>query len=92
VPGGDKTIHFAGYFVAALLMQASLSGIFSPRHLVGFCGLVILAAFDETTQDLVGRGPSMGDFLADAAGVVCGAGLAVGTLSVRKLLKRKSLP
>ncbi len=73
--GGDKVLHYLGYFVfGALLMglRASL-GEFRWRSVVGRAGfLACYGAFDEITQKLVGRSADVADWCADVLGACCG--------------------
>ena len=71
IPGGDVTVHFAAYFIAAILIWRSVLPGIGPYGL-SLAGLVVFAALDEVTQQWVGRSPSWHDLLADVAGGVGG--------------------
>jgi VanZ family protein len=74
VPGEDKTLHFVGYGVLALLF-----GIAFPRSLrLALIVLALYAAFDELTQPLVGRHCDFHDWLADLGGIAIGLTLVAG--------------
>jgi VanZ family protein len=74
----DKRLHFAGYFVLASLFAGALAAFgVSPRRraVLGLAILPAYGAFDEVTQALVRRNPAVGDWLADAMGVVAAIAL-----------------
>lgn len=79
VSGGDKAFHFMFYLALALLggraaMQRGQR--ITPRWALVWFGIyAAYGAADELLQALVQRTPSVGDWLADTAGVL--AGLAV---------------
>ncbi len=90
--GGDKVLHYLGYFVfGALLMglRASL-GEFRWPSVVGRAGfLACYGAFDEITQKLVGRSADVADWCADVLGACCG--LLVIVLLVRVCSRRTTI-
>jgi hypothetical protein len=79
----DKTMHLMAYFVLTFLVWFAIS----PYEKVRWIGrkvwivlaiLVGYAAGDEVLQGYVGRSMEVGDFVADAAGIL----LALGLLTV----------
>jgi VanZ family protein len=81
VPGGDKTLHFTGYFIAGLLLQRCFSFRWQLAFAVALIALIGLGAVDEATQAFVNRTPSIRDWYADAAGVVCSS--VAGSVAVK---------
>ena len=86
----DDVLHFAAYFVLALLALSA----WSRRKVLGPGDLAIVAvvligygAFDEWSQTPVGRDASVSDWLADAAGVLVGV-LVFGACTA--LLRRRT--
>lgn len=81
-PGVDKVVHFSLFAVLAL--TGRWAGV---RRTVLGVGLVLYAAVSELLQgtDLVDRDASLGDLVADSAGVVAG-------LLVWHLLSRRRSP
>ena len=82
LPGLDKLVHGALYFVLGWLVAAALSAA-GRRSVGGFVaglvGLAFFAALDEVHQLWVpGRVTSVGDWTADLVGATLG--LAVGML------------
>ncbi len=82
VPHFDKMVHFVMYAGWSSLWWLVLTegGRSRPRaSAVGWivAGGVAWAAFDELTQAIVGRHPSLWDFLCDVLGV----GLALAVLA-----------
>lgn len=85
VPGGDKTLHFAGYGGLAFLLGALLvlrrDDAATETRRFPFVGAMILlaayGAFDELTQLLVGRHSDILDWLADIGGIIIGLATAV---------------
>ncbi|MHC4697691.1 MAG: VanZ family protein [Planctomycetota bacterium] len=73
VPGADKVIHSALYFVLALLggwHMRSKGRRPSWTHLIAWAGVyAAYAGFDEWLQQFVERTPSLWDWIADVAGV-----------------------
>jgi len=74
VDHADKFFHFVLY---SLLVCLGGRYLFSTRRAVarstlwGYAGLYgVYAAFDEWLQQFVGRSMSLGDWLADVAGIV----------------------
>ena len=65
VPGGDKTLHFTGYFIAGLLLQWCFSFRWQLAFAVALIALIGLGAVDEITQAFVNRTPSIFDWYAD---------------------------
>jgi VanZ family protein len=85
----DKVLHVIGYAIlAALLLGRRASrGPFGRRStLVRWVLLMAYGAFDELSQQLVGRQVEFADWLADQAGVLCGLGFVI--LLVRTLGSR----
>jgi len=85
----DRTLHFAGYFLLAGLLTASLAG-FGVRPLRRGAAVILVmmayGALDELTQAFVNRGVSFGDWLADLLGAitaVAAAGLVALALARR---------
>ncbi len=79
VPAEDKTMHFLGYLILAILLFASLR-LLGRRHpaVMVLTVLLVYAAIDELLQIPVGRHAEMGDWYADAAGAAVGAVAAAG--------------
>lgn len=74
----DKVAHFVAYFVLTLFGGWWLRAGHSIRRItLVWLAAVFLAygAFDETTQPFVGRSMTLGDWAADALGVMIGMGL-----------------
>jgi VanZ family protein len=74
--GIDKLTHLAAFAVLSAIFAATWefsSGRLTWRHLL-WAWLIITAygAFDEWTQDFVGRNTSAADWLADATGAALG--------------------
>lgn len=78
----DKVIHFVLYLVLTLLAgrwclsasRAASTRATPTRTLIKWAaGFALYAAFDEWSQQFVGRSTSLGDFLADVAGVAVAA-------------------
>jgi VanZ family protein len=100
MPGGmsDKTLHFAAYFVLAVLCQHATaggrwSGIHPRSALAAFAIAAGYGAFDEFHQMLTpGRFPSVADWVADALGAAAalGLGLLVAAL-VRRLISSRDV-
>ena len=85
----DKLLHGAAYALLGTLCLRAAHGGLGPPRLVPTAWTVVLclayAAFEEWNQSRIpGRDPSVGDWLAD------GAGLAVAWLSVRLLTRRRA--
>ena len=84
----DKVAHFAAYFVLAALMAwtAALHGAKLHFRLLLVFWLIAVSygAVDELLQPPVGRSCELLDWLADAAGAVC------GLLACRKYLTERS--
>lgn len=85
IPASDKVVHFLGYAIlAALLLWAAQTAAETwPRWRGGACWLrrgamlvlavvLVYGVFDELTQPLVGRTADVLDWVADAAGALCG--------------------
>lgn len=73
VGGPDKLLHALGYLcLGASLALALAARLASARVRVAWCCgvLTVYAALDELTQPLVGRDASLGDWLADVAGLL----------------------
>jgi VanZ family protein len=74
IPGGDKTLHFTAYFLAALLLVRAFLQTARWVPMIGFIlGLWLLGALDEWTQPYVNRTCDFGDWLADAGGTAVAA-------------------
>ncbi len=95
--GGDKLLHFVGYAILASLLM----GLRASRGPFGWYSVVmrwiVLAgygAFDEVTQQLVGRHADVADWCADLIGAGCGLGFVVLLVRVcfPRQVKRESLP
>jgi VanZ family protein len=92
LPGNDKSLHFVGYGILALLMGAVLitqKRTFERRRFPfagAFFLLSLYAAFDELTQRLVGRHCDLQDWLADVAGIAIGLFVAA---CISQLLKAR---
>ena len=76
---GDKWAHFLGYGGLSFLVGTTL-WLASPRfhRLLPLWVLLVGAAygaFDEVTQQFVGRTPDLRDWFADCAGTAVGAGV-----------------
>jgi VanZ family protein len=78
----DKPIHFAAYAgLAVLLIGTWQYAAAEPkvRHLWwAWLALVLYAAIDESTQLLVGRTASFGDWFADVMGATVGLAIFAG--------------
>lgn len=85
IPGKDKTIHFLAYcFGAILLFFALLYKSSERKYLIGFIiALMIVGMLDEWTQPFFNRTCSLGDWIADASGII------IGTLIVIIFARRK---
>ncbi|MGE0478851.1 MAG: VanZ family protein [Phycisphaerae bacterium] len=89
VPHTDKWLHWLAYgLLAWLAWRAAYARwrVLSPRF-VWKAALVLLAyaGFDEWTQQFANRSPDMGDWLADATGIVV-------VLAVMELRRRIGAP
>ena len=78
----DKVIHFVEYMVLALLFHWGLAQHSRSERALAFAAVVFaclaIGALDEFTQFFIPqRDSSIMDWLADAAGVIIGALLAV---------------
>ena len=84
----DKLIHFFGYFGLGVLVAATYAtrrrDFPTASALVLLACLAAYAMFDELTQALVGRGPSVWDWAADLLGS------ASGLLATRGWLRRRA--
>ena len=73
---GDKVLHFTAYFLLVLLGGRWLRarrGTPHGRTLVRWGAVyTAYAVLDEWLQQFVGRSMTLGDFLADAVGIVLG--------------------
>lgn len=93
--GGDKLLHFVGYAIlASLLMGLRASrGPFGWHSVVmRWIVLAVYGAFDEITQQLVGRHADVADWCADQIGSLCGLGLVVLLMRVRCLRQVNANP
>jgi VanZ family protein len=72
----DKLVHAAAYALLAWLLAMAWersTGRLTGRHLrFAWLALALYAAADESTQLLVGRDASLGDWLADCVGAALG--------------------
>lgn len=70
IPHFDKYAHFAVFFFLTLLAELALKwNLWSKLAFVAIYGLFI-----EVLQHFVPhRSASLGDFIADAAGIICGS-------------------
>lgn len=89
VPAPDKWLHFVAFGLLAFLLWR-FAETFEPRLPAGFVGLAALglmlyAALDEYSQQFVGRGTELGDFVADAAGII----VVLGALEWRRRATHK---
>jgi len=91
VPGGDKTLHFTGYFIAGLLLQWCFSFRWQLAFAVALIALIGLGAVDEITQAFVNRTPSIFDWYADAAGIVCSSAAGSVAVKLRNFMREKNL-
>jgi VanZ family protein len=70
--GSDKLAHFAAYSILGLLLAFGQARSAVPLGWVLVIGMIV-GALDETYQGFVpGRARELGDWVADAAGVVTG--------------------
>lgn len=93
VPNEDKVIHFVMYALLAFLywrfgetFRRPVAGWF---FWVGAALLILYGGIDEYLQGFVRRGPSWGDWIADAAGVLLV--LTVFEVRRRRLIARAPL-
>jgi len=81
----DKFLHFMGFCAIGVVTVWRIIGPGSRLSMAAFLGwlafLLAYAAFDETTQQLVGRDCELGDWLADAMGAI--VGMSICLMSVR---------
>jgi len=92
MPVTDKTAHLVAYFVLGCLIGASMWAQNPSSKYIGLWVILIgmaYGAFDELTQDLVGRYCEWNDWLADSIGT-CAAVLVIGLL--RMLRKPRTMP
>ncbi len=72
-PGGDKLIHFVAYFVLVILgdrYMRSAGGARTPARKITWAGIyAAYGGLDEWLQGFVSREPSLGDWIADVAGI-----------------------
>jgi len=83
VPGEDKTFHAITYLLLAaamVLMLAARGHARRGRLAIAAVALPVYATMDELTQHFVNRYPSLGDWLADVAGVAAGIVLVEAAL------------
>jgi len=82
-PGSDKIAHFFLYFLLAFLGGRCLRSFGRALTIPGLAFWAALyaayAAADEWLQQFVGRDMSMGDWLADVAGIVVASLLLAAT-------------
>jgi VanZ family protein len=92
IPHLDKAAHFslfAGWITLACWVVASGAAKLSSRVVMGlFAAGALYGAFDELTQSLVGRDTSLGDYLADLAGML--SALAIRWKWAQHGLRRKA--
>jgi len=68
---GDHALHGAGYFILGVLFVLTLMAHRRPRRWRPLAALAVLAAygaFDEVTQALVARSPSLSEWWTDVQG------------------------
>ena len=87
--GWDKLLHLGAYGLLALLALRAFHGGWGRLTAAGSAGALLLAGgygiFDELHQSRVaGRHASVGDWLADLAGVLLALILVATLLAVRK--------
>ncbi|CAN5308435.1 MAG: VanZ family protein [Gemmatimonadetes bacterium] len=73
--GADKLVHFSLYAGLGFSMAKSWHGVLGRpggAALLGFALATLFGGAMEWLQAHVGRGPSWGDFAADASGAVVG--------------------
>ena len=89
---GDKTMHFACYFVIATLLLLSLAVFgtgLARRVTTVLLTMVIYGALDEASQHFVpGRTPAIADWLADSLGVIAAIVVLELALGIRRKLRR----
>ena len=71
----DKVIHFCGYAMLTLLgaFATTRSAVRPTRTLLRWSAIfLVYGVLDEWLQGFVNRTPSVGDFFADAAGILAG--------------------
>ncbi len=90
VPGGDKTLHFVGFFISGWLLQMLLPNRLWPRGM-GVLALTVFAAVDELTQPWFGRSCDAFDVLADTAGVIVATAVVAATRLFRNRFLSKEL-
>ena len=89
----DRLLHALGFFALAgalwlTLWSRGITGRDRPRWILAT--MMIYAAFDETTQELVGRSPDVVDWMADVCGAVIAVGLCEAFIrhALRKLTRK----
>lgn len=90
LPGGvsDKTGHFAGYALLAILLVRAfaggrMSGITWRGSIAGVLVAVLYGISDEFHQSFVpGRGPDVMDVFADAIGAASGTAFALAARAI----------
>ncbi len=84
----DKFLHFMGFCALGIVTVWRVVGPTSRISITVLAGwlafLLVYAAFDETTQELVGRDSEFGDWLADAIGAVVGMSICVMSVWFRR--------
>ncbi len=93
---GDKVVHFAIYYVLTWLGGRRVVAMYGSRS-VGRLAFWVAAYFayaalDEWLQQWVGRTMSLGDWVADAAGVLAATGWLLWTRSCSRLSEPPTEP
>ncbi len=77
----DKFLHFMGFCAIGVVTIWRIVGPAQRVSLAVLAGwlafLWAYAAFDEITQQLVGRDCELGDWMADAMGAIVGIGICI---------------
>lgn len=83
IKGGDKVLHFAVFMVLVLLggtaWRLGRGGLSFAGLWAWFLVYAAYGAIDEWSQQWVGRSASMGDWLADLAGVAVATVILMAT-------------
>jgi len=88
----DKLLHFVGFLVLAGLLWLTFAafGLTTARRLVLAVSIsATYAAFDELTQDLVGRNTSLDDWIADMAGALAAIAACESAMLLGRLIARR---
>lgn len=90
--GGDKTAHLIAFFVLASLLGASMIASNPDRRGIAWRVLIICliyGAFDELSQELVGRYAEWRDYAYDVGGTLIACALLV-LFAIRRQRTRAS--